>query len=72
MKIVIQAEDDLDKSTQISLTDEDLDNFNYVDLEVIKEGGVFESLTVSVEDLFRAVEVFNKIRLDNKADSSDE
>ena len=66
MKITIPADTD-DETAKLILTDEDLDNSNYVELEVENNfNNVVSKVMISVEDLFRAVEVFNKIRLEDK------
>jgi len=72
---IIEEGESYEEKIHIILNDDDLDNTNYVDLIITSEkkkdgeseGEVFlANVTVSVEDLFRAVELFNKQRLEHK------
>lgn len=65
MKIIIKAESDIeDKSIDFVLTNEDLNNYNFVDVIVGDNG-----YSVSVEDLHKAAKIFEEIRLETKEDS---
>jgi hypothetical protein len=71
MKITIKADfDDYPDQQNMTLTDEGLDNYNFVEIILEKDKGNdefdYEQFTVSVEDLYRAIELFNKVRLEHK------
>lgn len=73
MKIILKVDDDIDSELDFVLTDEDLDNPNFVELLLTdKDGDITKSIMISVEDLYRAVAVFEGIRLDNREDMEDE
>ena len=73
MKVTFNVDDDdsVCDSSQLTLSNDDLDNPNYVDLDIQDSKGEFlgSSVTVSIEDLFRAAELFNKIRLERKEEA---
>jgi hypothetical protein len=73
MKVTIKAEDDyFDGVSSFELENDSLDNMNYVTLSVanIKDDRVDykASVDVSVEDLYRAAQLFNKARIEAKKD----
>jgi hypothetical protein len=58
MKITIKYDDDNKQEAQeLTLSNDDLDNLNYIDLHIGKENGF-----VVVEELFAAVQAFMKAR----------
>ena len=74
MKITFDVDDDgsqLEDRSKLTLSNDDLDNPNFVDLDIQDGDGEYlgSSVTVSIEDLFRAAELFNKIRLDRQEEA---
>lgn len=62
MKIIIKADEDfIDDEVDAIFHNDYLDNYNFVELTIDDK-----NYTFSVEDLYRSVELFNNIRLENK------
>ena len=75
MKITIKADFDyLEEEQDLEITNEGLDNENFVSIyykippkyDIGEEAYDYQEFTVSVEDAYRAFELFNKIRLEHK------
>ncbi len=61
--------DALDEEVVVNITNDHFNNFNFVNIswvEHIGENEEYREIDVSVEDLYRAIEMFNNIRKDNK------
>ena len=65
MKISIKAEDDFSEDCVVGLSNDDMDNSNFVTLELSQSGKQTEFIDISVEELYQAVKVFENIRLNN-------
>ena len=63
MKITIK-----EFAQEIILSNEELDNDNYIDLIIPKDSNEYAEVTIPLEELFQAISAFRKIkkdRLDN-------
>jgi hypothetical protein len=60
MKIEIKDEEDL-----LVLTTEDLNNLNYVELEISEDGKFVSDIMVPIDELKAAVDAFMQLRKDN-------
>lgn len=61
--------DALDEEVVVNITNDHFNNFNFVNIRWVEHIGGNEEhreIDVSVEDLYRAIEMFNNIRKDNK------
>ena len=63
MDIKIKCEGERGKAV-IHLSDDDLNNLNYVDMMIIEEDGDTISVIVPVQDLYQAVMLFDNLRLE--------
>jgi hypothetical protein len=65
MTIHIKGNNEKKDNIDFCISNDDFISSKYINLCYKLEDG-YRSIDVLVEDLFRAVEVFNKIRIDNK------
>ena len=65
MKISLKAEDDFSEDCVIALSNDSMDNSNFVTLETLHEGKETEFFDISVEELYQAIQVFENIRINN-------
>ena len=63
MRITIKAENYEGKDVSFNFTDEELDNYNFVDLDFIDDEGNRQEYTFCVDDLISLAEAFENKRM---------